>query len=93
MSLQLGVRAHLGLHLRLGNACMRVGVTLYSVIGVLCTATCRANPTNFFALEEPPNDQLGQLLSGFIELRKELLKQQGEANSQEIESRGQPARI
>ena len=32
-------------------------------------------------MEEPPNDQIGQLLSGFIELRKEVLKQQGEANT------------
>ena len=39
MSLQLGVRAHLGLHLRLGNAWSE------SNIGILCTATCRANPT------------------------------------------------
>ena len=32
-------------------------------------------------MEEPPNDQIGQLLSGFIELRKEVLKQQGEVNT------------
>ena len=54
---------------------MRVGISL----GVFCTATCRANPT--FLHGGAPNDQIGQLLSGFIELRKEVLKQQEEANS------------
>ena len=42
MSRQLCVRAHLGLDLRLG---MRVRITL--LIGILCTATGRANPTFF----------------------------------------------
>ena len=51
---------------------MRVRITL----GVLCTATGRANPT-FSAMED---DQMQQLLSGFTELRKEVLRQQGETN-------------
>ena len=51
---------------------MRVRITL----GVLCTATGRANST-YSAMED---DQMQQLLSGFTELRKEVLRQQGESN-------------
>eukprot|EP00731_Ephydatia_muelleri_P012119 Em0006g1013a len=67
-----------GLFEELTKTLVELGVSNVTSItlGVLCTATGRANPT-FSAMED---NQMQQLLSGFTELRKEVLRQQGEAN-------------